>query len=71
MAVYCDIIRLRELIQSILESWLHAFSNDRSISSITEEEFENGPLMHHLIQVFSLLKISVCDHCVIQCYQLL
>jgi hypothetical protein len=63
MAVYCDIIRLRKLIQSILESWLHAFSNDRYISSITEEEFESGPLMHHLIQVFSLLKFSVYDLC--------
>jgi hypothetical protein len=67
MAVYCDIIRPRELIQSILESWLHAFSNDRSISSSTEEEFESGPLMHNVI--FSLLKMSVYDLCVIQSYQ--
>jgi hypothetical protein len=64
MAVYFDIIRLRELIQSILESWLHAFSNDRSVSSIAEEELESGPLMHHVI--FSLLEISVYDHCVVQ-----
>jgi hypothetical protein len=69
MAVYCDIIRLRELIQSILESWLHAFSDDRSVSYITEEEFESGPLMHHVI--WPLLKISMYDHCVIQNYQLL